>query len=58
MTPTTRRHPRTLSEAFGPYTSQEIAEEIEPFERAERIVLWGCGIAFLVFVGFVAVGWV
>jgi len=26
---TTRRHPRTLQEAFGPYTSRDIYERVE-----------------------------
>lgn len=29
-TPTIRRHPRTLQEAFGPYTSKEILPMREP----------------------------
>lgn len=31
MNPTTRRHPRTLNEAFGPYTSQHISEPTQPW---------------------------
>lgn len=43
---TTRKHPRTLQEAFGPYTSREI---VNPTDRADRIVVVGClaAVAFL-----------
>lgn len=34
---TTRRHPRTLQEAFGPYTSREIYEPRKPLTLWERI---------------------
>lgn len=35
----TRRYPRTLQEAFGPYTSREIHA---PVHRNDRIVVAGC----------------
>ncbi len=34
---TTRRHPRTLNEAFGPYTSQHVEPMPSKTSRAERI---------------------
>lgn len=35
----TRKYPRTLTEAFGPYTSQEI---FVPSDRNDRLVVAGC----------------
>lgn len=35
MNNTTRRHPRTLNEAFGPYTSQHISERRAPVPLGE-----------------------
>lgn len=34
---TTRRHPRTLQQAFGPYTSRELEPVPHKPSRAERI---------------------
>ena len=43
---TTRRHPRTMSEAFGPYHHLAPLEtEYMPFHRKDKIVIWGCVIA-------------
>lgn len=36
--PTTRKHPRTLQEAFGPYARDDF-EEAEPFAWAVTIAL-------------------
>jgi hypothetical protein len=46
MTPTTRRHPRSLSEAFGPYHHLAPLEtEYAPLHKHDKIVLCGCAIA-------------
>lgn len=48
---TTKRHPRTLEEAFGPYARGAISEPYTPMDREDKIVIGGCaivGIAFLV----------
>ena len=44
---TTKRYPRTLSEAFGPAATGPVqAADDEPlFDRNDRIVLWGVGLA-------------
>lgn len=34
---TTRKHPRTLQEAFGPYTDSQIEEPLRPLDRADKI---------------------
>jgi hypothetical protein len=35
---TTRKHPRTLEEAFGPYQRPGLVEHYDPMPRADRIV--------------------
>ena len=48
---TTKRYPRTLTEAFGPATSPLEAADEPLFDRNDRIVLWGVGVvAVAVFV--------
>jgi hypothetical protein len=47
---TTKRHPRTLNEAFGPYAGGPISEPYAPMDKADKIVIGGCiavGIAFV-----------
>jgi len=36
---TTRRHPRTLAEAFGPYTSNQLAPIRQQAPLTERVFL-------------------
>ena len=36
---TTRKHPRTMQEAFGPYTSRQIDEEPVPMILADKVVV-------------------
>ncbi len=48
---TTKRHPRTLEEAFGPYARGPIIESYPEMDKADKIVIGGCiavGIAFVV----------
>lgn len=45
-----RGYPRTLQQAFGPYTSNEIQEPVRPFDTADVIVMVGCAAAALFFV--------
>ena len=35
----TRKHPRTLQEAFGPYTSHEIEEREQPMDWQDKLVV-------------------
>jgi hypothetical protein len=45
-TPTTRRYPRSLSEAFGPYHHlAPLQTEYMPMHKHDKIVVWGCAIA-------------
>lgn len=39
----TRRYPRTLHEAFGPYTSRDFVEQ-DPMPAADRIAMTACAI--------------
>jgi hypothetical protein len=34
-----RRHPRTMQEAFGPYTTRDLHDKPTPMHRADKIVL-------------------
>lgn len=36
---TTRKHPRTLQEAFGPYERGGIYEEVEPMPMVDKVIL-------------------
>lgn len=44
---TTRRHPRTLTEAFGPYAGRSLHVKTEPFHPADKAVLIASAIALL-----------
>ena len=35
----TRKHPRTLNEAFGPYAGNVISEPVRPFDWQDRVVM-------------------
>ncbi len=53
--PTSRRHPRTLQEAFGPYCSSQVAPMRSPETRAERVAGWLLAIAIGVSLGVLLV---
>lgn len=38
----TRRYPRTMQEAFGPYTDNQICEPERPMDWQDRIVIKAC----------------
>lgn len=40
----TRKFPRTMQEAFGPYTSFHIDE---PVDKNDRIVIYSCAVAVM-----------
>ena len=50
------RFPRTLSEAFGPYTDNRISEPEEPMHPHDKIVVIACAIAALALVGLIVWG--
>jgi hypothetical protein len=41
----TRKYPRTMQEAFGPYTSHRIDDVERPFDHQDSIVMVACAIA-------------
>lgn len=52
---TTRKHPRTLQEAFGPYTDDRIEEPLRPLDGRDKVELF----AFtLIGVATLAVLWI
>lgn len=58
MDPTTYKHPRTLTEAFGPYASGPIDDGYDPMPLADKIVLWTCGAGFAALAVFLILGWI
>ncbi len=53
----TRKYPRTLSEAFGPHTSQRIEPKPEPMHRNDRIVVGFSIAALLGLLAIIVLGW-
>jgi hypothetical protein len=54
---TTRKFPRTLEEAFGPYQRHGLGEHYDPMPAADKIVVAaGCVVAVALIV-MAAVGW-
>ncbi len=44
----TRKYPRTMTEAFGPYTDNKLHEpDCEPGDFKDELVFWGSTIAGL-----------
>lgn len=41
---TTKRHPRTLEEAFGPYARGGIYEAPTPLDLADKVIVGVCGV--------------
>ena len=55
----TRRYPRTLNEAFGPYADRgPIVEPQDPMPREDRIVVSICGVVGVGLVCLALVGWI
>lgn len=55
MNITTKRYPRTLEQAFGPYTSHQFDE---PMHKDDKIVVAGCLVAGLAVVVMAIVEWI
>lgn len=54
---TTRKYPRTLEQAFGPYARGPISEQYDPMPRADKIVtVFGAAVLAGVVVALV-MGW-
>lgn len=54
----TRKYPRTLNEAFGPYARGPITEKEEPMHTSDKIVLLSSCIAFTCIIGFMVFNWI
>ena len=54
---TTRRYPRTLTEAFGPYAhGSQLQPEQDPMPTADKIVVIGSLAVLALVVGLVLIG--
>lgn len=51
-----RKFPRTLESAFGPYTSRDVLEKSGGYHLHDKIVLWACAVAVVVVAALVIVG--
>ena len=40
-----RKFPRTMQQAFGPYTDNRIYEPVQPMHRNDKIVTTACALA-------------
>lgn len=54
---TTKRHPRTLEEAFGPYARGGIYEQPLEFGLADKVVTGLCGIILFGLLIAIVGGW-
>jgi hypothetical protein len=54
----TRKYPRTMKEAFGPYTSTHITETDPPLDWQDWVVMVGSIVTAVVCVLLVLVGWI
>lgn len=54
----TRKYPRTMEEAFGPYARGPIQEQQDPMPQADRVVIGICLVAGMALFLMVALGWI
>ena len=54
----TRKYPRTLEEAFGPYQRHGLVEQHDPMPKADKIVTAIGLAAAITLVLLAAVGWI
>jgi hypothetical protein len=54
----TRKYPRTLEEAFGPYARGPVQERFDPMPKADKIVLAVSIVAAVFLICAVSVGWI
>lgn len=52
----TRKHPRTLNEAFGPYCGHQISEPVEPWDWQDKVVLAGSIITVIICAALAVLG--
>lgn len=54
---TTKRHPRTLEEAFGPYARGGIYEEAPTLSIADKLITGLCGVILVGLLIAICGGW-
>ena len=54
----TRRYPRTLEQAFGPYARGPVHERPAPMPAGEKVALVASILGLIALICFAAVGWV
>jgi hypothetical protein len=54
---TTKRHPRTLEEAFGPYARGGIYEKPAEFTVADKVITGLCGVILFGLLLAIVGGW-
>lgn len=52
----TRRYPRTMEEAFGPYARGPVREPRRPFDRADLVVMTASAVVACVLLGLAVWG--
>lgn len=58
MNDTTRRYPRTLEEAFGPYQRGPVNEQdTPPMDRSDKLVITVCTLICAAILGMMFAGW-
>lgn len=53
---TTKRYPRTLTEAFGPYQEHGLVEQYDPMPVADRIVVAIGAVGFIAVIALIGLG--
>jgi len=53
---TTRKFPRTMNEAFGPYANGPIEDPIRPMDWQDIVVISGCIFCIVSFIGMMLWG--
>ena len=57
--PTTKRYPRTLEEAFGPYCRGPISEpKGERMDPRDKPVIWACAVVAVALLAMAALSWI
>jgi hypothetical protein len=53
---TTRKFPRTMNEAFGPYATGPIEDPMRPMDWQDIVVIFGCIFCVVSFIGMMLWG--
>jgi hypothetical protein len=58
MNTTTKRYPRTLDEAFGPYQRHGLVEYQDPMPLADKLIVWAGAVGLLTVGAMALLGWI